>query len=776
MTTLLDKLTEQLGQAAKGNSHTAAPAAAVLWPDKDRQWQAAIPALKKRMFNVLELGAYNPAERCGPAIWLKCSIAGVLPELRPDGVPVIYLPGVSRTELRAIESCPRHLQPLAELQYRGVFWSQANAKDWTVSAFLSSRNGGLGLKLAADKATQEALGLALQAGVLLETRLSDLKDQTIHAEWLFGLLQPNPARSLLQWMNQPELVQQQWDRNVWQVFAKRCSADFGFDPLADGVLAAAERLAKADGKWAEVAQHYQEAFRSFPQIYSLLAKITPPQKELFADQSLLAAYPKANQQSESALRYALSACRDMDAPMARTAVMAAEKEHGLRRNWLWTQMGESPLAAALEHLAALAQHSVGLPLGQTPADLASSYQQSGWQVDHAALQALACVNSLPDQQAVHAALRAMYLPWLEQTAQRLQKAAKDCGGLGSLETPPGTSALNGTCLVFVDGLRYDVAKRLEQKLAALGKTDLGQRWSSTPSVTASGKAWCSPVADLIAGTPNDSEFEPRIRADGKPLSNVNFRKLLSERGVHPLEKHETGDPSACAWTEVGDLDHYGHEHGIDLARDMDNQLDRLLERVKELCAAGWQRFCIVTDHGWLLLPGGLPKSELALHQTQTRWGRCAVLSPTAHGTDLTFGWDWCKDVQVAYAPGVTSFIAGAEYAHGGISLQECLVPILQLDCTDRPAEPAAITIQPLVWRGLRCDVRVEGATAEMVLDIRTKPALAASTLLGSTKALHGGKASLVVADDSHIGAPAVVVVLGADGQVLQKQATIVGEA
>lgn len=46
---------------------------------------------------------------------------------------------------------------------------------------------------------------------------------------------------------------------------------------------------------------------------------------------------------------------------------------------------------------------------------------------------------------------------------------------------------------------------------------------------------------------------------------------------------------------------------------------------------------------------------------------------------LTFGWDWCKDVQVAYAPGVASFIAGAEYAHGGISLQECLVPVLQLD-------------------------------------------------------------------------------------------------
>ena len=116
------------------------------------------------------------------------------------------------------------------------------------------------------------------------------------------------------------------------------------------------------------------------------------------------------------------------------------------------------------------------------------------------------------------------------------------------------------------------------------------------------------------------------------------------------------------------------------ARDLDTQLSQVVERISELIDAGWKRIRIVTDHGWLLMPGGLPKTELAKHQTETRWGRCAVLKDSAHGTPLTFGWDWCKEVQVAYAPGVSNFIAGAEYAHGGISLQECLVPVLQLDC------------------------------------------------------------------------------------------------
>src|SRR3546814_15658053 len=109
------------------------------------------------MPGLLVFGSYDPDQRSGPAIWLKCAIAGLLPEIPLEGTPIVYLPGVSRADLRAIESCPRELQPLAELQYRGAFWSQANAKDWTISAFLSSKNGGLGLDLAQDTADRKSV-------------------------------------------------------------------------------------------------------------------------------------------------------------------------------------------------------------------------------------------------------------------------------------------------------------------------------------------------------------------------------------------------------------------------------------------------------------------------------------------------------------------------------------------------------------------------------------------------------------------------------------------
>lgn len=52
--------------AAKGNSHTAAPAAAILWPDKDGHWQPALHVLRKLLPSLCVLGPYEYEQRSGP--------------------------------------------------------------------------------------------------------------------------------------------------------------------------------------------------------------------------------------------------------------------------------------------------------------------------------------------------------------------------------------------------------------------------------------------------------------------------------------------------------------------------------------------------------------------------------------------------------------------------------------------------------------------------------------------------------------------------------------
>lgn len=160
---VLDHLLKAVRDAAIFNPEVQVAPACILWPDQDGQWQSIISTLQTEMTELIVLGDYAPETRTGPAIWLRCVIADQVPDiaLPKNCPPIIYLPGVSRQDLRAVESCPDHLKPLAELQYRGAIWSQLNSKDWTILAYLKSDQGGLGLDVAQDGASKEAMLLAL---------------------------------------------------------------------------------------------------------------------------------------------------------------------------------------------------------------------------------------------------------------------------------------------------------------------------------------------------------------------------------------------------------------------------------------------------------------------------------------------------------------------------------------------------------------------------------------------------------------------------------------
>ena len=132
---------------------------------------------------MLVLGDYDPPRKSGPAIWLRCVIEGKLPavELPPGAVPVLYLPGVNRQDLRLVEEMGESLKPLVELQYRGVFWSQLNTKDWTILAFLKSEQGGLGLDTAQDQETKNAMRLALVS--LLDENVKTLQGKRLDSDY-----------------------------------------------------------------------------------------------------------------------------------------------------------------------------------------------------------------------------------------------------------------------------------------------------------------------------------------------------------------------------------------------------------------------------------------------------------------------------------------------------------------------------------------------------------------------------------------------------------------
>src|SRR3954453_15709833 len=162
-------------KAADFNRDDMTPPAAILWSDEKREWERLVPRLRLVLPHFLVFGPYDKASRSGPAIWLRCVLAGKVPEMSwaSGTVPVVYLPGVSRATLRATDECPNELKPLAELQYRGVFWSQVNSKDWTLTAWIRSGNGGLDLTIARDNATATSIRRAIEK--LVEVPVADLQ-------------------------------------------------------------------------------------------------------------------------------------------------------------------------------------------------------------------------------------------------------------------------------------------------------------------------------------------------------------------------------------------------------------------------------------------------------------------------------------------------------------------------------------------------------------------------------------------------------------------------
>lgn len=780
--TVLDHLVKALRGTAVFNPDAQVAPACILWPDRDRQWEAVIPVLQAELPELMILGDYVPEKRTGPAIWLRCVIAGRAEDvsLPKDRTPVFYLPGVGRQDLRAVESCPDRLKPLAELQYRGVIWSQFNSKDWTILAYLKSDQGGLGLDVAQDGDTKNAMQLALYR--LLDEDVSLLEGKRLDKDYFNTLLTGgDPIRDLLQWLEQGDAFKASRGVNEWKAFVEVCKSQLAFNPQAEGVLlAGSAKLANHEGPWHAVWERYCEAPKRYPGIPAQIRKSSPPNDTLIwrMGDGSFDGWPQWNDDQEKDLHRDLMTLAKAPAHEARAKIKELEKQHGRRRSLVWAELGDAPLACALEHLTAIAEITKSDLAAGSVEDLAAGYRSHGWRVDDGVIRALARVESPADFDAVKTAIRSVYLPWVEESARYLQKLVDGASYLGGTCLTAKTVPFSpGDCVLFVDGLRFDTGKRLVGSLEALGfEVSEEPTWTALPSVTATGKAAVAPVRDEIRGEDGSPDFEPSVADTGQSLKGgYHLKKLLTDAGWTILERSADGDTQGMAWCEFGDIDHEGHDRGWKLARHIDAMIGEIADRIKELLAAGWKRVRVVTDHGWLLMPGGLPKTELPSALAENKWGRCALLKPGATSEERLYPWYWNPNQFFALADGVSCFKKGEEYAHGGLSLQECLTLQLTVARGDSTRTSTSVVFTDVVWKGLRCTVAADGDFSDLSLDVRSQPGDSSSSVVVGSKPLKdNGTASVVVENEEMEGREATVVLVDANGSLVAQIATVIG--
>lgn len=129
-------------------------------------------------------------------------------------------------------------------------------------------------------------------------------------------------------------------------------------------------------------------------------------------------------------------------------------------------------------------------------------------------------------------------------------------------------------------------------------------------------------------------------------------------------------------------------------------------------------------------------------------------------------------MRVAVAPGIHAFEAGKEYEHGGLSPQECIVPVLTATASAAPT--TAANISEVKWTGLRCRVQIVDAPEDAKVDLRSRAADPSASIAAAKQIKPDGTAALFVADDTREFEAAIVVALDAEGRVLAQVPTVVG--
>ncbi len=768
---IYDKVIQALKQAENHNSNLMVRPEVILWPDPENQWEDVITVLQDDMPQILIYGDYNPTKKQGPSIWLKCMVAKLLSEADWESgtIPIIYLPGVAKSDLRNVEEAGLFFQPLIEYQYTGVLFLQENGKEWSTLAFVENQVNGLGLKVAKDNATKESLKKALST--IFQDKDVLQGKSLIDAEYLNNLLFPDLIPNILKWMCIGDGFLNQMDAGRSDVFKNLCLIQYDFEPKELDIKSITEKLGSQKGNWKYVWQHYANAPKKYPEIEELfrLAKPTDLGTGIFGlpEES----WPQVNEEAESTLLNELNkTAKQVPKEAAKKLGLLAE-ENKKRLSWIWNELGKAPLANAVQHLASMAKICVeAFPSGSID-EIKTYYENTGYLADQQMRMSFAAVKSEKDKNAVKSLIQLIYQPWLETITNIFQNLVeKDT----SIFTGQIAKEETENFVLFVDAFRFELALDFTNRFAKNKyEVTLKSDWSAIPSLTPTAKPNVSPVSISISQNSSIKDFRPQL-SNGKDLQTAAFREQLAANGFRHISKTNDIDPSVKSWQEIGDIDTKGHNEQSEMVKYIESLFEQIQETIDLAFDKGVKRVKIVTDHGWLLMPGGLPKTQLNEGLTETRWGRCALIKDGAVNNLLHLPWRWNSSIFIAYAPGINFFKANEEYAHGGISIHECLVPEMIIENPNVNSIEADIKV--VKWVNLKVTVQTNDVPDGFKIDIRTKYNDVNTSVLESSskgKVISGNSVTLMV-DDAYEDQSATIVLMDANDRILDKKPTTIG--
>ena len=765
------KVRQALKQAENHNSNLMVRPEVILWPDPENQWTEVIDVLQNDLPHLLIYGGYEPSKKQGASIWIKCMVARMLQEANWDAgtIPIIYLPGISKNDFRNVEEAGLNLQPLIEYQYTGVLFLQENGREWSIMAFVENPINGLGLKVSKDAATKEALKKSLPT-IFQDADILQGKS-VLDADFLNNLLFPDLTPNILRWMCKGDVFLQQMENDRRDVFVNLCQNQFEFTPDHRDIIAITKKLGEQKGNWRHVWQLYVNAPKKYPEIEEFLRSAKPDDLGVGVFALPEESWPQVNELAEEKLLADLIKASNLHPKEATLKLLSLKEINSKRKSWVWNELGKSPLVNSLHFLVEMAKTCTTAFPSSSIDELKDYYISKGLFADQCMRKALAEVKTEKDKKAVKALIKLIYQPWLELITNQFQTLVAENA---NIFTKQDAKEEEESYVLFVDAFRYELAEEFASRLLKLKyKVDFKSSWSAIPSLTPTAKPNVSPIAISVSKASEINEFRPQLM-NGKDLQTAAFRDQLTANGFKLILNSDDIDASAKSWQEIGDIDTKGHEEQSDMVKRIEELFEQIQETIDVAFEKGVKKIKIVTDHGWLLLPGGLPKTQLNAGLAETRWGRCAIIKDGASTDLLHLPWRWNPSIFIAYAPGINFFKINEEYAHGGISVHECLVPELIIE--NPIAKKVETEIKEVKWVNLKCSIQTNCAPDGYKIDIRTKyndPQTSVLDVSSKHKKITGNMVTLLI-DDEFEHQSATIVLLDENDRILNKKPTTIG--
>lgn len=444
-----------------------------------------------------------------------------------------------------------------------------------------------------------------------------------------------------------------------------------------------------------------------------------------------------------------------DLTTARTVI-----ENRTRSIWRWDPQ-RSPAWTALERAAALIESasmvSGGLSGKKNLADLMTAYTEGGWSdLDRASRLFETALTACRDDDIIAPVVDLCRRRYRE-TAVGLQDAflaAVQAEGWPPDGAPRQTRIFDEhvapllerrerTAFFMVDSLRYEMGRDLGEALGGTGEVRISHAAGVVPTVTGCGMAALMPGADgmlrLVAkagglvpalGTRLLKTSEDRMKLLAETYGDRFFETTLDEllgspkRVAANLKKAEffvvrTQDPDAVA-------ENLGPWRA---RRYLSDVIGDIADAVRWVVSQGVDRVVISADHGHMMLPE-IPAGDVV----QTPPGgwlenkrRCRLgsgLSGAAGTVTLKAGHVGVQgDVQEICLPiGFRVFSEGEGYFHGGLSLQEAVVPVVVLRAGREEQSTAGKPEIDIRYRSDKFTSRVIGLTVHLQSDMFGNPA------------------------------------------------------